>query len=302
MRGKSGIRRIRDYRRQLLSASTGTGAALLALIMVMAPASAGVHPAVVLTAPYKHTAQVDSNYQSSSGCAKGKLLKTAHWVAKTGIGKTQAKATAAMCKGIFGALGTGGYGDASGEFEIAVPVHMGPGATSVQAKWTITAAGTESIAVSGACPAITVTTSYGYAYEDCYVSAEAYMFGYMYVYDLTNGSTFYASTYWPGAFNYSDNSTYEYCYSSTCSSSNYSYGGLSGGFSGAMSNTWFINGTYNPADSYALIGYIYGAAYASVSAYGYPAQPGGTFGGSASASFNMNTLGNGAVLNSITVV
>lgn len=286
--------------RALTAASTG-GAVLVGLIMTMAPIAAA-HASVVVTAPYKKSSQVDSNAQSSYGCGKGQMTKIAHWTAKTGTGAMAERDAAKSCSGLFASFGGAGY--SSGLFEIGVLLSVGRGVTSVSAQWTIASIAKEAINFSGTCPSVSVFTSTYYAYSDCSVYADVSQYGYMWVQDLTNGSNFYPSTYWSGNLNYSTISSDETCsysYSVKCTYTNSSFGGTSGGWSGSTVVTWYMNGTYNSADSYALFGYIATYASATVSNASYPAQPGGSFAGKAASTLDMATLGNGATLNSIRI-
>ena len=272
---------------------------VVALMMALASASAGVHPATVIVAPYHHAAQIDSNYVSSSGCIKAKETTKAHWKATTGLGKFAGWAKGASCKGIFGTIGSGSYGSVGGQFEIALSIHIGPGKTSVQAAWTIKAVGAMSLTTSGTCPS-PASTSSGYSYVDCYLAAEVGVEADAWVVDLTNGSTFYSTTFF---FMYNDTyqQNYTYCYSGTCYSYNYSYGTSPGGFSGTFAYTSYSNGTYNAAHKYALLTYVDAFVYASLSNYAYPGASGPFPTGTASASINMATLGNGATLTSVTI-
>jgi hypothetical protein len=113
----------------------------------------------------------------------------------------------------------------------------------------------------------------------------------------------YNSSYWQ---NYSSCSNYG-TLSCTNSTSGYSYGSMYGynevggaGFSwtGSTALTLYTNAT-NMAkhDQYALYLGMYLDAGSSLDAYGLLSH----WGGSASASINLLTLGNGAVLNSITI-
>lgn len=308
MRGKNASDERRDYsgivsrtRRRLLAAGTGGGAVLVALVMVFGQASALVAPHTVMTAPYHKTAVGKSNYQDSSGCAKGKLVKPAGWRALTGIGKVAVKANAKACTGLLAAAGWSSYGDAFGEFAPIIPLAMSPGVTSVSPSWTMTSKGVESFTTSGNCPSVTTFTSYGYASQYCYASSSASLFAYAYVWDMTNGSYFFPSNYWPGHYNstYMYNDTY--CYSYTCYYYNYSYGG-NGGWSGSETVTLWINSTwYTSAHSYALLLYVYASAYADIYGYGYPVNNGGYPGASLAASVNMASGPNYATLSSITL-
>ena len=242
--------------------------------------------------PYKGSVSANYNSQSTGGCsAVGKIVAKAAWSPVTGIGHFADAASAKSCAKSLAGIGSGSNGYASGEFEIAIPVHIATtGAHSVAPTWMFTIADSQKMSVGGVCPAVKISaTGYGSSY--CDASSEAYVSGYAYLVDTTNGTYFYSTSYWSGFFNYSSQYNDTYCYNFNCSYYNSSYGAPST-FSGSTSHTWWFNGTMVKSHKYVLITYVYGGASAYL--YGYPKS-------SASAMVNLATLGNGAKLSSISV-
>jgi len=242
--------------------------------------------------PYKGTVQQNYNSQSTGGCsAIGKNTAKASWSPVTGVGHLGEVASAKTCGKSLAGVGGNSNGYASGEFEIAVPIKIATtGAHSVAAAWTISLTDSQKMTVGGVCPAVKLN-SLGAGYSYCDASSEAYVSGYAYLVDVTNGTYFYSTTYWSGLFNYSSQYNDTYCYNFNCTSYNYTYGTPST-FSGSASHTWYFNGTMVKSHHYVLIAYMYGGASAYL--YGFPKS-------TASAMVNMATLGNGAKLTGISV-
>jgi len=280
---RTGIRRTN----WLARATAGGGAALVVMLFVTSVAAGAT-----MVPPYKGSVVSNYNSQSSGGCkAVGKNVAPAGWSSVTGIGHLAEAASAKSCAKSLAGIGGSSSGYASGEFEIAIPVKIGStGTHSVSPTWMFTLADSQAMSVGGKCPAVKISaTGYGSSY--CDASAEAYISGYAYFVDITNGTYFYSSNYWSGFFNYSSQYNDTYCYNFNCSYYNSSYGAPSS-FSGSTSHTWWFNGTMVKTHHYVLITYVYGGADAYL--YGYPAS-------SATASVNLATLGNGAKLTSISV-
>jgi hypothetical protein len=184
-----------------------------------------------MVAPYKGA--VVSNYNSSStgGCAAiGKTLALATWSPVTGIGHFADVGAAKSCPKSLAGIGGSSSGSASGEFELAIPVKISTtGAHSVGAMWSLAWTASNTLTVGGVCPAPKLSaTGYGYSY--CQAYSDAYIYGYSYFVDTTNGTGFYSSTYWSGTTKYPS--------------------------------------TIVKSHHYLFIAYMYGDAYASI--YGYP--------------------------------
>ena len=275
----------------LVRASTGGGAALVAMLFVTSVAAGAT-----LVAPYKGAVLTNYNSNNTGGCAAiGKNLAMAAWSPMTGAGHFAEVAGAKSCTKSLAGVGTGSNGGANGEFELAIPIKIATnGAHSVAATWSLSWASANVLTLGGVCPAPKLIHGNGSSY--CSAYSDAYIYGYNYLIDTTNGTYFGSSTYWGGASNYTSMYNDTYCYSFTCSYYNSSYG-TPGSSSGSISFTWWFNGTMAKSHHYAVVAYIYGSAYASI--YGYP--NGGYPKSSASAMVNMATLGHGAKLTSITI-
>jgi hypothetical protein len=291
-RGRTnGLRGALGNTRRWSALGVGGGAMLIAVTMMLSPVAAA-HAPVTYTAPYLKSVMTNSIYSGVSGCAKLSQTKL-HMSTVTGMGTWAGKATAHTCKHL-GPIG--GYGSAYSEAEtlLGVPIHSFFGAatpTTVAVTWTVTYAASASAAHTGSCPAV-VLSSTGYGYSYCSASAYAEVFGYSYLIDLTNGSYFYPSNY-PSIlylYNYTYNDTY--CYSFTCYSYNYSYSSGSASTSGSMPATWWINGTLNHADKYAVETYLF--MYVNSYAQGFPSA-------TAAAALDLASSGNGFSLTSIVV-
>jgi len=247
--------------------------------------------------PYKGSVSVNYNSVYTGGCgAVGKTVVKAAWSPITGVGHFADSGAAKACPMSLAGVGGSSNGEGNGEFEIAVPLHVGTtGAHSVGAMWSFKWATSEALTVKGSCPAAKVNSA-GYGYQYCSVYADAYIYGYSYLVDTTNGSYFYSPSYWSGVSNYTETYNDTYCYNFNCTSYNSSFG-APGSSAGSTTFTWWFNGTMVKSHHYALVAYVYGAAYVSI--YGYPAA--GYKGSFGSAMLNMGTLGNGAKLTGISV-
>jgi hypothetical protein len=298
--------------RAMALGTTGFATAVM-LIMVLAPASASlVNRSTVLTPAYKGTVTQASTYLSTYGCGKAKATP-AKWNAKTGLITGSDSASGATCGKSLGYVGGSGSGDGESGIEVAIPFHAAHnGNNSIGSSWSVSIASSSSYS-AGVCPAKNINYhpalyAYSYAYCEAGISTEFEIF--VQLQDLQNSS-------WHGNFSegYSYNDTYfenytecynygtPTCYNGTSGSYHYAYGLNAPGFSaftmnGATSFSLWNNGTNMVrAHHYVMVVeiYIYADAYAE------QANLLGHWSGSAVASVNMATLGNGATLNSITI-
>jgi hypothetical protein len=224
-----------------------------------------------------------------------------------GVGKT--------CKA-YGNYGGGGSGYGSSGMEVLIPFKVATtGNHSLASSWTVKLASVKSFTYGG-CPAKNVNyfPPYGQnSYGQCYDSASISWSASSWVTDVSN-SSWYSYNYSSGyAYNnsYFDNYTscYNYgtpsCYNSSYGS-NYSYiypynapGFTTFTWNGATSFTFWNNATnMKKTDSYALVFDVY--LYVDGSASGtHLLTPWAV---TAGGSINMATLGNGATLNSVSIV
>jgi hypothetical protein len=262
---------------------------LIVATMMLSPMAAA-HTPVTYTAPYLKAVVSNSIYSGVSGCAKLSQTKL-HMSTVTGMGTWAGKASAHTCRHL-GPIG--GYGSAYSEAQtlLGVPVHAFRGAatpTTVAVTWTLTYSGAVAATHTGSCPAV-VLSSTGYGYSYCSASGYAEIFGYSYLIDLTNGSYFYSSNYPSILYLYNSTYNYTYCYSFTCYSYNYTSVSGTSPMSGSTAATWWINGTLNHADKYAVETYVF--MYADAYAQGFPKA-------TASAALDLASSGNGISLTSI---
>lgn len=249
----------------------GSGTAVVALAVVLLLTgnfAAGTPFSRTYSAPYHHASVANSNNRANSGCsvAAGAL---AHWKATTGIGKFNTVAQAKKCPRSSGPVASGSYGYASSQSVISLPIvsRIGSaGITSVQTTWAITPNGSQSIALRGNCPRVTVSSTTGNGSRICDLGAEVGLSAFAYLEDLTNGSIFYPANLWLG------NTTYSYVYNdtycTTFSCVNYNGTGSFGtNFSRSFSVSFWINATLSLLDRYDLITGVSGFSYAWVDGY-----------------------------------
>lgn len=281
--GKNGLRRIAAF-------SSGGLAIAAAALMLLAPMSAG---ATVIIPVKKLGASVGYGVQTGA-CAKAKLLAAPKWTPSSGLFHTAGMVTAPKCGPSFS------YNSAflNSEVNLNTVIHFkANGNYTITVAWTITEA-----SVWNATPWSSCTLNYKVAYSTCLASASSEIFGYAYLYDQNNGSYFNFGTYIQ-SFNYTSTQNYSenYCYAGTCYhyGGNSTYGGPSGSFSGTVMQNSTVSATgtkwVNSKDSYSLYVTLY--VFLDASAYTQNAKATGT--GSAIASMNLATLGNGAHLTSV---
>jgi hypothetical protein len=284
-RGEKGEWRDRASRRFWVAGSTGTLGAVM-LLLILAPAGSAVAPHVVMSAPYTGSV-LNSNAWSVSGCAKAKITSPAAFSLTSGMGGFAGKTSANTCKSSTFGNNRLGAGNVYGGSSVAIKIKVATsGAKTIVANWTFTATGAQNLSTT------TCVVNSKATYSSCYQYASVYLAAYSYLVDLKTGSTWSSSTYF-----YEYNASYysNYCYNGTCYT--YSSGTSPGGFSGSMGALFSFSATLNSKHTYALFTSI----YESVGVYlaTYNAHFTGTASGT--ASLDMATGGNGAVLNSVTV-
>ena len=264
-----------SYRR-LAGAVTGVGSfGVAAIFLLSSVASAGIaHPAVFPAGTW----WTPSTYRSNSGCAQAHAFP-AHWSALTGAGKMHGSASAKTCPAYRGgnAVTSSGYVDQSLEVYVPISPAAGPGGANVT--WSLKMIASEKAVVTsaGACPGTWYNGSYFYPYSGGYYYNFTDFFAYCSVSsefeveawaDLFNGSSYMASGFWY-MFNSTSqyNDTYNYSYSYQYLNSSYwaynysnsyagSYNSTYGGpasFSGTVTPTFFLNGTFYAGNSYHVL-------------------------------------------------
>lgn len=257
----------------------------MALVVVLAPvASATLLHTTVLKAPFKHLLVATFSSTAQVACGKDRVTSPPHFAPKTGTGGFSTSASDGACAGL--PTNIANYGTATAQVSVVLPIKLFKSHVHVVANWSFTASLSEKF-TSGTCAAST-NASYG-----CNQVAEVFLDAVAYLYDTYNGSVYSPSNSWLGLTNISENSTA--CASTGCSHS--MLGGGSGSSSGTQLMTWYVNATgLNISHTFILEVDIFGGTIAEIDAYNTYVT-----GGSASATLNFATIGNGATLKSISI-
>jgi len=120
--GENGARRGRTLgysRRGWLTALTGGGAVLAALIMMLSPVAAATGAGLTLHAKYKGVVS-PSNSLSQSGCGKAAMQVHWHFALKTGLGGSASTGKASSCKKQIAGVGQTASASTYGGFTLAV--------------------------------------------------------------------------------------------------------------------------------------------------------------------------------------
>jgi hypothetical protein len=295
---------------------TATGFALaVTVLMALAGSSAALtpHPPIVVSAPYKGTLPVPSENTQSTGCAVAKA-GSPRWMPSTGAIHESIRSSSNACK-YNGNYGGGGSSQASNDMTLLVPFKVGSnGNHTISSRWIVNLASVTSV-TTGGCPPKSVNYNpplYAYSFGGCSSSMSIFWQVNTQVVDLSNSSWFYTNGSYVAANNQSYWSNQTTCYNygvPTCSNSTYGYnsssafgyGGIGYGtftWNGATTLTLWSNSSYMvKTDHFALLVDI----YMGVSTQAQQNQLVSPWAGGAFASINMASLGNGAVLNSITI-
>lgn len=268
--------------RFLLHAVPWAGAAVVLLVTV--PSGWAAVPAAAVTAPY--TGGATNAYSAFvAGCAYASIVVPPAFSLSSGSGGATYHVGAKTCKGILGAS-QGSYASVAGTTTVGVKFKLGAtGATSVVANWTFTVAGHQNM-TSAACLMGKKAT-----YGSCIAEAEAYVSVSSSLVDLKTGAIYYASGY---LVEYNLSYNISSCHNQSCTV--YSSGVTPGGFSAAFPVQFTFSGSLNARHTFELYTSIYESASLDfVTSHAEFASPmHGT------ASIDMASGGNGAVLNSIT--
>jgi hypothetical protein len=137
-------------------------------------------------------------------------------------------------------------------FRAIVPLPLTGNQTSVAAKWSITIVGTDALTVSGGCPTPVLNSS-GDGSADCSAAAGWSVSLQSELVDKTTGFAIHdhanAATERGNSSSVFSNVS---CVASVCTTTNYSSGGVGGGWSGTFNGTFFLNGTFHTANQYVL--------------------------------------------------
>ncbi|MCI4366540.1 MAG: hypothetical protein L3K08_02180 [Thermoplasmata archaeon] len=267
--------------------------------MVLSPVAAASHVTPAVKAPFKNSSVAVYSYSSVNGCGTGNVTHAPRWSATTGIGTFASKQSVKTCGGYWGTHHLSSSATTTTDFEVALAIHPTSFTSYVEVKMNFVAAGTESIHFGGTCGSVTYVDSYGNGSEECVVQSQVYAYWEVLILDTTT-NTYVTSV----AGLLADNSSYAYalalCVAYSCAPYSGTYGGTSSTLSVSQTNTSDLFGTYTGSHTYELITIVEEQSYSAATFSEYPQfQPGGTFSGSAAASFNMATGGDKATLTSV---
>lgn len=310
-------RRLNSTRSGRLLTVGATGFALaVAVLMALAPASAGAvaHPSVVLKAPYKGTLASASIFTDLGGCAALKVVP-AKWAATTGMLTSSVSASSHTCPKSIGTIGANSYADGGPGIGVAIPFKVGTnGNHSIGSSFTITLASSSAFAAPFCKLAVNYAPahyqySYGYCEAGTYISFSINA----QLVDLNNATYSAYNSSYGDTYNDSYTENYSYCYNYSapaCYNNNGTHGYAGAyaynapGFSpfamsGSTTFTMWTNGsmmvkTHHYAVTFSL--------YLSCDSFAEKYNVIGAWTGSSACSINMGTLGNGAKLNSVTIV
>jgi hypothetical protein len=244
----------------------GSGAATIAILLVLSPLGGSVRPASKISPPFTGATASPNTQWSQSGCGKATVTSYSKWSPTTGVGVFGGTANAkSACKKL-GSVGGQGSGGVYGSWYLTIPVTLPSGTHSVQPNWTIAYTATERMVITKLCPA-PVLSSTGYGTSYCRANAGFDFYFYTDLVDQTNGSYFNAGNYFPGAYNSSFQYNDTYCSSGTCRSYNYS-SGTPASVSATVPFVWYINGTFNGSHQYNLYVNFGGSLFANAAGYG----------------------------------
>jgi hypothetical protein len=292
-------------------------AAAVTMLMLSSPLSAGgaVHPSgVVLKAPYKATVNVPQTGTYTYGCALEKST-VPKWSGTTGIVTSSASASAHSCTRLLGYLGTASDAQTLPSITVGVPFRVGSnGNHSLALQFTVglstaTSYTTNSCKLNVNYMPAAYHSSYGYCEDgrSTNFNIGAGMF------DLDNSTWYNYTGAYVAEYNQSFWENYSYCSSPafpTCYNSNGSFGysannsvnaqGLSSfTWNGVTTLTLWVNGSAMARTHHYMVVFAVGT---TVEAWAAKVNVAGSWTGSASASINMGTSGNGVKLNSVIIV
>ena len=227
-----------------------TGGIALTVLLLAAGAGAAAH-ATVLSAPYVGTQVGTSHTLSVSGCGGAAMPTPPSFRGHSGLGHFALSARAPSCAN---PAGSDGYVLASFIANVPIPLH-GKSAT-VTAVIAVTATVQSSVRAGSCVHAVG-------AYSYCYQSATAFLAGYVWVEDTTNGTFSYAGNYWSGA--YSSSYVDDFCSGGNCTK----YSAHGGTLTVNTVFALFVNVTSVASHHhYVLVVEFYGDASASTYVYG----------------------------------
>ena len=281
----------------------------VAVLMLLASSSVGARPhTLTISAPYKGSSWSPYAQTYGGGCGSAHQLKNPFWFKTTGVAGFGISASATKCPKTVGGIGTSANEGAADSFTLSIPLKGFPaGNHTVTANWTMNIQASESALVKGLCPP-PPAKSY-YTSSTCSASAGVYMgfsspSGSPALVDLNTGVWLSMNNRWGGYGNSIGNQSYmynqTYCYSGSCSYSNYS-NGAAGGFNGTQtySFNWSATGSnaLNTSHHYVIVITLGANLYADVTSdpLGYPTVH-------ASAIFNLGSATNNWKLNFIQVI
>ncbi|HZY71174.1 MAG TPA: hypothetical protein VFF67_09400 [Thermoplasmata archaeon] len=256
-------------------------------LMLALPAALASTP-ITHHAPFKGATSGPFNYWYGAGCASNTFGKFPSWSAKTGVGGMSSLAKAKAC--IPGVGSSSSYMSADASVYVYIPLTLSTGKHSVQPTVNFTWNATETYTIGAKCPAVKLVNRNGSI--DCYASATFSLNAYAFLYDTTNYTTTSSPVGFSSLYNSSSQYNYTYCYyTSGCSYYNNTYGKPTT-VTGKSSVTWYFNLTAVKTHHYEVELFV--STYIDASMASYPRS-------TATASFNLGTLGNGFKMTQIAV-
>lgn len=292
----------------------------VALLMVLSPLSAGgtVHPnGLVMKAPYKGTASTARSFPQEQGCYKSKGPSWV-WSPLNGTINGTVKVSAKVCPKSVGYIGADSGVYTYNDLYVGIPLRGAfSGNHSIRSSWTVQVARSQAYTIGGCPPKVNINYNPSYGtdtYGFCLAYAAVVYEETAYVVDLQNGS-WYSNFSSVEAYNESSWWNYTECYNysgATCYNATgplYNntgqYGSQAPGFGSSFawgtrtSYAMWTNGTDMVATHhYMLFIDLFFEVFSEADAYNEAYH----WNGAAAASMNMATSGNGAKLNSVTVI
>jgi hypothetical protein len=268
------------------------GAFLVALLMAVSPAAAGVSAAATLHKPFKTLPESASVSVGVSGCAKAKTTSNPVWHWRTGIFTTAGQSNAPACKIHVG--------------QTSLSQWDGSWNTQGQFYWStvgshyVSTAFKEAVTTSNAISSFGCKLNFHAAYSECFAWSYTYVEAGLTVYN-SNFSTF-LSTYATIATNSSEQDNYsQRTCNPTCtlSGGNFSFGtnGVSSTIA-SMTMTQNLTGAYSVTNKSQYYEYYFVIlAFTITEAYTIDATA--TSPVTSTAQINMATAGNGFILGSL---
>jgi hypothetical protein len=294
-----GLRRVRP-RAPVWWSGTSVGLCVL-LVAAAVPVSRGSSTSAP---PYRWSASYTYGSASSGPCGKdvNRQPVAPAWIAKTGRAVVSDAALAGSCPSAL-APGRGGSSTSQwlGGWDVLVPISLAPrsGNQSVNATWDLAWSVSDLYTITKNCSG-TLSAGASYGYLDCSADASSSFYLLTYLFDATSGAYYFASAFFPSVYRFAYVDQNDYC-APTCQASNHST--PPGGPTSGSWNYTFHFALANPNASHVWELLVYGIAhtYASLTTSYWNFTSIVPLSGTARATLDLGSRGNGATLRSIVV-